>query len=107
MKTLLQKCAYFVFALIGSTTKHQPKPHPPPTHIGFYLIRISSKELIISLRIFLLVWRSTNASEGKFLVTKSGFRGSFDMSLKGDCHEVEVTPNLELLVTFGMSLEGV
>ncbi len=28
------------------------------------------------------------------------------MSLEGDCHEVEVTPNLELLVTFGMSLEG-
>jgi hypothetical protein len=29
------------------------------------------------------------------------------MSLEGDCHEVVVTPNLELLVTFGMSLEGV
>jgi hypothetical protein len=29
------------------------------------------------------------------------------MSLEGDCHEVEVTPSLELLVTFGMSLEGV
>jgi hypothetical protein len=31
------------------------------------------------------------------------------MSLEGDCHEteVEVTPNLELLITFGMSLEGV
>jgi hypothetical protein len=29
------------------------------------------------------------------------------MSLERDCHEVEVTPNLELLVTFGMSLEGV
>jgi hypothetical protein len=28
------------------------------------------------------------------------------MSLQGDCHEVEITPNLELLVTFG-SLEGV
>jgi hypothetical protein len=28
------------------------------------------------------------------------------MSLEGDCHEVEVTPNLGLLVTFGMSLEG-
>jgi hypothetical protein len=27
--------------------------------------------------------------------------------LEGDCHEVEVTPNLELLVTFGMSLKGV
>jgi hypothetical protein len=29
------------------------------------------------------------------------------MSLEGDCHVVEVTPNLELLVSFGMSLEGV
>jgi hypothetical protein len=29
------------------------------------------------------------------------------MSLDGDCHEVEVTLNLELLFTFGMSLEGV
>jgi hypothetical protein len=29
------------------------------------------------------------------------------MSLEGDFHEVEVTPNLELLVTFGMSLEEV
>ncbi len=29
------------------------------------------------------------------------------MSLEGDCHDIEVTPNLELLVTFGMSLEGV
>ncbi len=25
------------------------------------------------------------------------------MSLEGDCHEVEVTPILELLVPFGMS----
>jgi hypothetical protein len=29
------------------------------------------------------------------------------MSLDGDCNEVEVTPNLELLVTFGMTLKGV
>jgi hypothetical protein len=28
------------------------------------------------------------------------------MSLEGDCHEVEVTPNLESIVTFGISLEG-
>jgi hypothetical protein len=46
------------------------------------------------------------ASVGKFLVTKFEFRGSFEMSWEGDCHEVELTPNLELLVTFGMSLEG-
>jgi hypothetical protein len=29
------------------------------------------------------------------------------MSLEGDCYEVEVTPNLEFLIIFGMSLEGV
>jgi hypothetical protein len=29
------------------------------------------------------------------------------MSWEGDCHDVEVPPNLEVLVTFGMSLEGV
>ncbi len=29
------------------------------------------------------------------------------MSLEGDCHELEVTPNLELLVTFGMRLKKV
>jgi hypothetical protein len=29
------------------------------------------------------------------------------LSLEGECHEVEVTPNLELLVTFGLSLERV
>ncbi len=45
--------------------------------------------------------------EGKFLVTKFDVGGSFGMSLEGDCHEVEVTPDLELLVTFGMSMEGV
>jgi hypothetical protein len=28
------------------------------------------------------------------------------MSLEGDCHEVEGTANLELLVIFAMSLEG-
>jgi hypothetical protein len=29
------------------------------------------------------------------------------MNLEGDCHKVAVTPNLELLVIFGMSLGGV
>jgi hypothetical protein len=29
------------------------------------------------------------------------------MSFEGDCHVAEVIPNLELLVTFGMSLKGV
>jgi hypothetical protein len=46
-------------------------------------------------------------SEGKFLVTKFEFGESFGMSLEGDCQEVEVTPNLELLVAFGTRLEGV
>ncbi len=46
-------------------------------------------------------------TEGKFLVTKFEFGGSFGISLEGGCNEVEVTPNLELLVTFGMRLEGV
>ncbi len=45
--------------------------------------------------------------EGKFLITKFDFGGSFGMSSEGDCHELEVTPNLALLVTSGMSLEGV
>jgi hypothetical protein len=35
------------------------------------------------------------------------FRVSFSMSLEVDCHEFEVTPNLELLDIFGVSLEGV
>jgi hypothetical protein len=37
--------------------------------------------------------------KAKFLVTKFEFGDSFVMSLEGDCHEVEATPNLELLVT--------
>jgi hypothetical protein len=41
------------------------------------------------------------------LVTKFEFGGSFGMSLEGDSHELEVTPNLELLVAFGMCLDGV
>jgi hypothetical protein len=35
------------------------------------------------------------------------FGGSFGMSLEGDCNAVEVTSNLELLLTFGMSLKGI
>ncbi len=46
-------------------------------------------------------------AKGKFLLDKFEFGGSFGMSLEGDCHVVEVTPNLELLVTSGMKLEGV
>jgi hypothetical protein len=45
--------------------------------------------------------------EGKFLGTKFEIGGIFVVSLEEDCHEVEVTPNLELLVSFGMSLERV
>jgi hypothetical protein len=49
-------------------------------------------------------WLICGGAEGKFLVTKFEFGGCFVMSLKGDCHEIEVTPNLELVVTFVMSL---
>ncbi len=45
--------------------------------------------------------------DGKFLVSKFEFGGSFVVSLEGDCHELEVTPNMELLVAFGMSLKGI
>jgi hypothetical protein len=54
-----------------------------------------------------LLAHTTKHPEGKFLVAKFEFGGSFGMSLEGNCHDVEVTPNLEVLVTFGMSLEGV
>jgi hypothetical protein len=50
---------------------------------------------------------SSRTPEGKFLVKLFEFGGSLGMSLEGNCHEVEVTPNLELLITFGMNLEGV
>ncbi len=33
-------------------------------------------------------------------LNKFEFGGSFGMSLEGDCHGVEVTPNLEFFVTF-------
>jgi hypothetical protein len=46
-------------------------------------------------------------SEGKFLIAKFKFGVSFGKSLEGDCHEFEVTPNFQLLVTFVMNLEGV
>jgi hypothetical protein len=46
-------------------------------------------------------------AEGKFLFVNIQFGGNFGMSFEGDCHEVEVTSYLELLVTLGMSLEGV
>jgi hypothetical protein len=45
--------------------------------------------------------------EGKFLVAKFELGRSFGMSLKGYYRKVEFPPNLELLVTFGMSLEEV
>jgi hypothetical protein len=45
-----------------------------------------------------------NMFESSFLVTKSEFEESFNMSLEGDCFQVEFTPNMELLVTLGMLL---
>jgi hypothetical protein len=44
--------------------------------------------------------------EGKFSVTKFEFEDIFVTSLKGDCHEAEDAPNMELLVTYGLTLEG-
>jgi hypothetical protein len=38
--------------------------------------------------------------EGKFLVSKLEFGGSFGMSLAGDRHEVEVTPYIEIVSHF-------
>jgi hypothetical protein len=56
-----------------------------------------------------LQWhKSTNrGKKDKFKFSKFEFRGSFGMVLERDWREVEVTPNLELLVLFGTSLEGV
>jgi hypothetical protein len=48
-----------------------------------------------------------NDPRGQIFSRKFKFEDIFDMSLEGDSHEVEVTPNLESLITFGMSLEGV
>jgi hypothetical protein len=39
---------------------------------------------------------------GKFKLERS-----FGMSFEGDCHEVEIPPNLKLLVNFDICLEGV
>jgi hypothetical protein len=46
-------------------------------------------------------------SEGKFLVIEFEFEKNFGESLEGNSHEFDVTPNSELIVTFGISLEGV
>ncbi len=40
------------------------------------------------------------------MVTKFEFEGNFGISLEGDCGEVEVTPNLELLSHFWSELGG-
>jgi hypothetical protein len=61
--------------------------------------RLNFKIALISLHL--------KTPEGKLSVTKFEFWGSFGMTLEGDCHKVQVTPYLELLVTFGVSLEGV
>jgi hypothetical protein len=44
--------------------------------------------------------------EGKFLVALFEFGGSLGVSLDKDCHKVEVTPNLELLVNFWYEFGG-
>jgi hypothetical protein len=55
----------------------------------------------------IVLYCQLNPPEDKFLVTKFEFGGSLGMSMEGDCHGVEVTSNLEFLVTFGMGLNGV
>jgi hypothetical protein len=44
----------------------------------------------------LIGWQDRLWPEGKFLVTKFEFGRNFCMSSEGDCHELKVTPNLEL-----------
>ena len=44
-----------------------------------------------------------NRPGANFISQRFEFGVSFGMSLVGDYHEVGVTPNLELLVIFGMS----
>jgi hypothetical protein len=70
-----------------------------------FLFAIANFE--ITNLLFLCLPEALLGPEGKFIVAKFEFGGSFGMSLEGDCHEVEVTPNLEVLVTFGRSFEGV
>jgi hypothetical protein len=42
--------------------------------------------------------------EGEFFVIKFEFGGTFGMSLEGDCHEVEVTPNFGIVSHFWYEL---
>jgi hypothetical protein len=60
--------------------------------------------LILEIKATRLYFKLANP-EGKFLITKFEFGGSFGMRLEGDCHEVKVTLNLKLSVTFVVSLE--
>jgi hypothetical protein len=65
------------------------------------LLKLCSNTGLISNKI---QRNQSSGLEGNFLVTEFEVGGSFGLSLEGDCHEVEVTPSLELLVTFGISL---
>jgi hypothetical protein len=65
-------------------------------------VRTTTQNFVYYKKILLVI----DIIEGKFLVTKFEFEGSFGMSLEGDFYGVEVIPNLELLVTFEMNLEG-
>jgi hypothetical protein len=56
-------------------------------------VKLASKETTLKFR---KGFSAKKRSEGKFLVTKFEFGGSFGMRLEEDCHEVEVMPNLEL-----------
>jgi hypothetical protein len=60
--------------------------------------------LYIHQKIGLLPLTSIFQRANIFFVAKFEFRVSFGMSLERGGQKLEVTPNLELLVTFGMSL---
>ncbi len=56
---------------------------------------------------FRCVLQQPKRLEGKLLFAEFELGGRLCKSWEGDCPEIEVTPNLELLVTFGLSLKGV
>jgi hypothetical protein len=55
---------------------------------------------------FGLALKNKVCSQGKFLVNKVEFGGSFGMSLERDCNKVEVTSNLEFFYLFWYELGG-
>jgi hypothetical protein len=77
--------------------------------------RHTAKSIILkknAIKCLLFLWKCTNQcptkTKGKFLFTAFEFGVSFVWyEFRGRLPWIEVTPNLELLVTFGVSLEVV